>query len=243
MPTNDKDSFEQVIHKLDRLASLEEADREAMRSLPFSTHIAPPHHHLLRQGDVETDCFVLLQGYACRYKATRTGGRQIVSFHVPGDVLNLQHMLLTRADHSLQAITEIHFATVSAADIKQITQERPALRDALWRDTLIDASVFREWVLNVGRRTAKARIAHMLCEFVTRREAAGLGSPEQYPLPMSPAQIADATGLTAVHVNRMLYDLARDGVIHRYKHEFAITDWPRLRQIAEFDATYLHAAA
>jgi CRP-like cAMP-binding protein len=166
-----------------------------------------------------------------------------VSFHIPGDILDLQHLLLSRADHNVQAITEITFATVSAAELKRLAQERPAVSEALWRDTLVDASVFREWVLNVGRRDAKARIAHMLCEFAARRDAAGLGSPERFELPMTQEQIADATGLTSVHVNRMLHELARDGVVVRDKREVEITDWTRMCRIADFDSAYLHAAA
>ena len=124
-----------------------------------------------------------------------------------------------------------------------MVQERPAINEALWRDSLIDASIFREWVLNVGRRDAKARIAHMLCEFASRRQAAGLGSPERFELPMTQEQIGDATGLTPVHVNRMLHALAADGVIVRDQREVEITDWPKMRRIADFDPAYLHAAA
>jgi CRP-like cAMP-binding protein len=204
---------------------------------------APPNHNLVREGDTTTDCCVLLSGYACRYKTTSSGGRQIVSFHVPGDILDLQHLLLSRADHNVQTITEATFAWVPAAELRRIAQDRPALAQALWRDTLIDASIFREWVLNVGRRDAKSRIAHMLCEFAARREQAGLGSPERFELPMTQEQIGDATGLTSVHVNRMLHELASDGVIVRNKREVEISDWARMCRVADFDAAYLHEAA
>ena len=243
MPTNDNDPLHQVIRKLDRLVRLEEADRDAIRSLPFSIGRVPANHFLVKDGDEAKDCSILLDGYACRHKTTSSGGRQIVSFHLPGDILDLQHLLLARADHNLQTITEARIATVPAAEIKRLLQERPALNEAFWRDTLIDASIFREWVLNVGRRDAKARIAHMLCEFAARREAAGLGSPERFELPMTQEQIGDATGMTPVHVNRMLHELGRDGVIVRNKREVEITDWEGMREIADFDPAYLHAAA
>jgi CRP-like cAMP-binding protein len=115
--------------------------------------------------------------------------------------------------------------------------------EALWRDTLIDASIFREWVLNVGRRDAKSRIAHMLCEFLMRCESAGLGSAERFDLPMTQEQIADATGLTSVHVNRMLRALEEDGVIHHRGREIRVGDWALMKRVAGFDSTYLHAAA
>jgi CRP-like cAMP-binding protein len=243
MTANDNDAFAQVIRKLDRLARLEPADRAALRALPFRTQNVPAHRYLVREGDEAIECCVLLRGYACRHKATSTGARQIVSFHMPGDILDLQHLLLTRADHNLQTITEATVAWISAAQLKRIAQERPRVSEALWRDTLIDASIFREWVLNVGRRDAKARIAHMLCEFAARRQAAGLGSPERFELPMTQEQIGDATGLTGVHVNRMLHELARDGVLQRQGREVHITDWRQLCQVADFRDAYLHAAA
>ena len=243
MTANDNDAFTQVIRKLDRLAKLDQADHDAIRALPFTVKTAPAHHYLVREGDTAASCCVLLRGYACRHKTTSSGGRQIVSFHIPGDILDLQHLLLSRADHNLQAITEIGYAMVSAADIKRLAQERPAVNEALWRDTLIDASIFREWVLNVGRRDARTRIAHMLCEFAARRDAADLGPPERFELPMTQEQIADATGLTPVHVNRMLHELARDGMIARDKREVVIHDWMRMCRLADFDPNYLHAAA
>ena len=162
---------------------------------------------------------------------------------MPGDILDLQHLLLTRADHSLQTITEATFLRVPAAALRQAARDHPNVAEALWRDTLIDASVFREWVLNVGRRDAKSRIAHMLCEFAVRREAAGLGSPERFELPMTQEQIADATGLTAVHVNRTLRALSESGIIARDKRNVEIIDWDRMREVADFNPVYLHAAA
>jgi CRP-like cAMP-binding protein len=243
MTANDNDAFDRLIHKLERLAPLGQADRDAIRSLPFTIKQVPSHHYLVREGSSATDCCVLLSGYACRHKTTSGGGRQIVSFHIPGDILDLQHLLLTRADHNLQTITEAKFALVPAADLRRLAQEYPAIGDALWRDTLIDASIFREWVLNVGRRDAKSRIAHMLCEFAARREKAGLGAPEQFELPMTQEQIADATGLTPVHVSRMLHELVADEVIIRDKRKLEIRDWARMCRVADFDRAYLHEAA
>ncbi len=243
MNDTDYDPYLLMIRKLERMTTLEQADRDAIRALPLRVRHAPAQHHLVREGDAAEDCCVLLEGYACRHKVASNGGRQIVSFHMPGDVLDLQHLLLPTADHSLQAITGITYATVPAAEIKRLSDERPLVGDALWRDTLIDASIFREWVLNVGRRSGKARVAHMLCEFAARREAAGLGSPEQFELPMSQEQIGDATGLTPVHVNRMLSQLDEDGVIVRDKRKVEITDWNAMCRIADFDPGYLHMAA
>ncbi len=243
MTANDNDAFAQAIRKLDRLARLEPADRAAIRALPFEIATAPADHVLVADGDDITTCCILLEGYACRHKTPAGGGRQIVSFHMPGDLLDIQHLLLSRADHDIQTITPVRFARVPAAAVGRLARERPAIGEALWRDTLIDASVYREWVLNVGRRDARSRVAHMLCEFAARRAAAGLGAPDDVALPMTHAQIADATGLAVVHVNRVLHELGRDGVIAPDRREVVITDWEEMRRIAVFDAGYLHAVA
>lgn len=190
-----------------------------------------------------TECCLLTSGYAFRHKIAANGNRQIVSFHMAGDILDLQHLLLNQADHGLQTLTESIVAWVPITTLNALIKDRPKIGKALWRDTLVDASIFREWVLNVGQRDAKSRIAHMLCEFAVRREAAGLGTPERFDLPMSQEHIGDATGLTTVHVNRMLMALANDGVIERDKRDIRITDWDRMRRVADFNAKYLHMAA
>lgn len=237
------DALGVLVRKLSRLSAWSETDKLGVAALPFRTTTAPPGEHLVREGDYVTECCVLLRGYAFRYKTANNGNRQIVSFHLAGDVLDVQHLLLPRADHGIETLTEAAVAWVPTIALKTLGEERPSVGEAIWRDALIDASIFREWVLNVGQRDAKSRIAHMLCEFAVRREAAGLGTPERFELPMSQQHIADATGLTAIHVNRMLMALANDGVLERNRRDVTIADWERMRQIGDFDASYLHMAA
>lgn len=239
----DTSKFQPLINKLQRLAQLDSADIDAINALPYRLRSERANAYLVREGARIEECCLLLEGYACRHKAASHGRRQIVSFHIAGDILDVQHLLLPRADHNVQTITDAEIACIPMAALRQLSRERSRVGEALWRDSLIDASIFREWVLNVGRRDAKSRIAHMLCEFAARREAAGLGSPERFELPMTQEQIADATGLTSVHVNRMLGELAVDGVIARDRREIRIVDWERMKQAADFRAEYLHAAA
>ncbi len=243
MPAEGADVFGSVIRRLERFGRFDASDREAIAALPFTLGRGRSSHYIVRERDRVTQCAILLSGYACRHRTTSDGGRQIVSFHLPGDFLDLQHMLIPVADYNVQTITEATWAIVPANALREAARDRPAVLEALWRDTLIDASVFREWVLNIGRRDAKSRVAHMLCEFATRRKAAGLGSPERFELPMSQEQIADATGLTPVHVNRMLGALSADGIIARDKRRVDIVDWKRMCRVADFDPAYLHAAA
>lgn len=237
------DVFGPFIRKLERLAELNDADRRLIAALPFTTENVRKHDYLVRDGDEAVRCAVLFSGYACRHKTTRKGARQIVSFHVSGDILNLQHVLLPRADHNVQAISDATVAWVPSRAMKALMRERPTIGEALCRDALIDASIFREWVLNVGRRDPKSRVAHMLCEFTSRREAADLGVPESLDLPFSQEQIADATGLTPVQVNRTLHALQAQGAISIHREQVHIVDGERMRTIADFDPAYLQTAA
>jgi CRP-like cAMP-binding protein len=232
-----------LITKLDRIGQLDAEDKARLASLPLRLEPVARGRHLVNEGEEPEQCCLLVSGFACRYKEAVTGSRQIVSFHLRGDLLDVQHLLLARADHSIQTITDASVGWVSKADLLRLAWERPNIGKALWHDSLIDASVFREWVLNVGRRDAKSRIAHMLCEFVARCEAAGLGTADGFRLPMTQEQIADATGLTTVHVNRTLRQLDGDGAIHRSGKHFRIIDWNRLMEIGDFDPAYLHEAA
>jgi CRP-like cAMP-binding protein len=232
-----------LFRKLERLSPIGSEDREALSRLPYRFEDVAPGRLLVREGDAPTECCVLLRGFVCRHKATSGGARQIVSFHLPGDILDLQHLKLPRADHSVEATTRAEVAWIPMEALNRLLRSHPALADALWRDALIDASIFREWVLNVGRRDARSRVAHMLCEFAARREAAGLGSPERFELPMTQEQIADATGMTIVHVNRTLKALTDEGAISRDGREVRISDWAQMQRIADFNPAYLHNAA
>ena len=243
MPANDNEALAGLIRKLERLTNLDKEDRRALMALPHMRENVPAGTLLVGEGRDTSQCCLLVEGFACRHKTTADGDRQIVSFHMRGDILDIQHLLLPRADHNVETITDALIAWVPSEELRRLARERPNIGEGLWRDTLIDASIFREWVLNVGRRGAKARIAHMLCEFVARAQAVGLGSPDHFWLPMTQEQIADATGLTTVHVNRMLRALREDGAIARDKREVQILDWDRMKADADFDALYLHAAA
>lgn len=232
-----------LTRKLERLTDLDDHDRAHLAALTVRIEEVPAGRHLIREGQRPDECCLLVSGFACRHKLTADGSRQIVSFHLRGDIVDIQHLLLARADHNVQTISPSVLAWIPKEQLVRLAWQRPAVGQALWRDCLIDASIFREWVLNVGRRDGRSRIAHMLCEFAARSEAAGLGGTQHFDLPMTQEQIGDATGLTSVHVNRMLKVLRDEGAIARAGRQVRITDWERLRAIADFDPHYLHAAA
>ena len=158
-----------------------------------------------------------------------------------GEVVDLQNSMLKVADHSVQMLTAGKVAMIPREAVIRLTLDRPTIGHAMWIDTLVDASIFREWIANVGRRDARTRIAHLLCEFSLRLKLAGLGQDNGYELPMTQEQLADATGLTSVHVNRTIKALEADGLIERRDpRAIHIGDWRKLTKAGDFDSTYLH---
>ena len=233
-------TFENMVRRLERRSPLDDAGREALLALPHVTRKLAAAAHIVRDGDRPDHVGLLLTGFAHRYKLTGEGGRQIISIHMASEFIDLQNGLLTVADHSVQTLTEAEVAFIPRRAVEDLMLGNPAVGRALWIDTLIDASIFREWVVNVGRRDSRARVAHLLCEFSLRMEAAGLASNHHYELPMTQEQLADAVGLTSVHVNRVLKQLGQDGLISRDRRSIVIEDWKRLRQTGDFTERYLH---
>jgi CRP-like cAMP-binding protein len=232
--------FDRLVRKLERRVRLQEDDRAAICSLNFRKKIYEPGSYLVREGALCDESVLLLDGFTYRQKLTHEGGRQIVSIHIPGDFVDLEASLLAVADHNVQALTRCQVAAIPSRDVIALIDEHPRVARALWIDTLIDASIYREWVMNVGRRAAKQRIAHLLCEFAKRLKMAGLGDEHGYSLPMTQEQLADATGLTPVHVNRSLKALEAEGLIVRNRRFVTIPDWERLRDESGFSELYLH---
>jgi CRP-like cAMP-binding protein len=188
----------------------------------------------------QPNCIVLLSGFAFRSKVAGSGARQILSIHLRGDLVDLHNSFLNEADHSVQALTAAAVAYLPHQAILDVAASYPAVAEALWRDTLVDASVFREWILNVGRRDARQRVAHLLCELALRQEAAGLCKGPDYEWPLTQEQIGDATGLTSVHVNRTVGRMRTEGLIRINGRSITITDWPNLQRAGDFSRAYLH---
>jgi CRP-like cAMP-binding protein len=158
-----------------------------------------------------------------------------------GEIVDLQNSFLGHADHSVQMLTAGKIAMIPVAEVDRVAFERPEVGRALWIDSLVDGSIFREWIANVGRRDARTRIAHVLCEFSLRLKVAGLGQQTDYQLPMTQDQLADVVGLTPVHVNRTLKALEREGLIGRASaRSINIGDWKKLTEAGDFNSAYLH---
>jgi CRP-like cAMP-binding protein len=229
-----------MVRKFERRARIGEADREALLALPHQLRRVPAGAHIIRDGDKPDYCCLILSGFAYRHKITGEGGRQVLSLHLAGDFVDLQNSLLEVSDHNVQTLTDADVAFIPRDAIKDLALARPAIGVAMWVDTLVDSAIFREWVVNVGRRDARARVAHILCEFSMRLEEAGLADNHRYMLPMTQEQLADAVGLTSVHVNRVLRQLGEEGLISRNKRAIVIEDWARMRDVGDFNERYLH---
>ena len=241
MPAQSQSPLQPMIRKLAYWADFDSADEEAILSLPYRMQVIERHGFIAREREKTTHSCLLVSGFASRHKIVVNGARQIVAIHMKGDIVDLQNSFLGVADHSVQALTESTVASIPRESVKRLAVERPKVGMAMWLDTLVDASISREWIANVGRRDAQTRIAHLLCEFSLRLKVAGLGEALNYELPMTQEDIADCTGLTPVHVNRMLKTLeAKSLISRRSTRSVTIGDWSKLAAAGDFDSTYLH---
>jgi CRP-like cAMP-binding protein len=231
-----------LIEVLELRSPLTDEDRKAILALPYTLKSLAPGSYAVREGELPSGCGVLVSGYAYRQKLTGDGGRQILSIHIPGEALDFQNIFLDVADHSVQMLTRGHLALVPRADIQRVARSSASIGHAILVNVLVEASIFREWILNIGRRDAKSRLAHVLCELAVRLDAHGLADDMGYHLPMTQAELADALGLTPVHLNRVIRSLEVDGLIERSKRDVRFPDWERMRDMADFNDRYLHLA-
>lgn len=238
--TSASEIFERTYRKFTQRTPLDESDREAFFSLPFETRTYEQHRYISREGDKAPGATLILDGLAYRHKVTVEGARQILSLHIPGDFVDLEGALLTVADHNVQALTKCNVAVIPRAAVINLIDTHARLAHAMWVDTLVDASIYREWITNVGRRDAQSAMCHLLCEFTRRLEVAGIAHRDGYDLPMTQEQLADALGVTPVHVNRVLRDLDAQGLIVRDKRFVRVPNWEALRKAAGFNELYLH---
>lgn len=239
-PSPHPSPLEPMIRKLGLWKKLGPDERDAILALPHKLEELAPSAYVVREGQATTSSCLLISGFTYRQKISRRGARSINAVHMQGDIVDLQNSLLGRADHSVQALTRATIARIPREAITAAAVRYPNLGMAMWYDTLVDASIFREWILNNARRDAQTRIAHILCEFGVRLESLGLSDRSSYEFPMTQEQLADACGLTPVHVNRSLRDLEARGLITRDARFVRVADWSRLKQAGEFEVDYLH---
>ena len=229
-----------LIAKLATVADLDAGDIEKLVALCDDERVVPARRDILSEGERPDHVHVILEGWAARYKTLRDGSRQIVAFLIPGDFCDLHVAILGHMDHGIVALTRCRVAYIQSAQLDALTSNHNGLTKALWWATLVDEGVLREWILNVGRRDALERIAHLLCEMHARMKLVGLVADDRLELPITQDQLADATGLTPVHVNRTLQRLRKEHFIEIGSGMLTVLDVAALRQAAGFNGNYLH---
>jgi CRP-like cAMP-binding protein len=220
-----------ILRKVSSIAlfTLSDEERAALIALPMQEAQFDAYQDIVREGDRPSRCFAVLDGFTATYKTTLTGKRQVAAYHVPGDVPDIQSLHLKVLDNSISAIGPCKIGFIQHDAMRALFLAHPRIGDAFWRVTLIDAALYREWILNIGRREAYSRTAHLFCELITRMEAVGLA-----------ADRTCALGITAVHVNRTLGDLRDAGLVTLRSRRLKVLDWEGLTAVAEFDPSYLH---
>ena len=233
-------SYNPVTAKLATVADLLESDVEQLVALCDDVRTVPAKTNILSEGERPDYVHVIVEGWAARYKTLADGSRQIVAFLIPGDFCDLHVAVLGHMDHSILALTRCRVAYIPSRDLDALTSGHNGLTKALWWAALVDESVLREWVLNVGRRDAYQRIGHLLCEMHARMEMVGLVEDGRLALPLTQEELADTTGLTPVHTNRTLQRLRNEKLIEIGGGWLTILDVGKLREAAGFDPRYLH---
>jgi CRP-like cAMP-binding protein len=226
---------------IEAFAALSTRDRDLIERLAGRTvRELGPRRDLVREGDRPRTASLMLEGWACRYKQFADGRRQIVGFHIPGDLCDPNLSVVEAMDHSITAVTRLRYAEIPLADVETLSAQSPAIARALrWTDQ-VNAAVAREWVANVGQRSAYERIAHLFCEMFLRLRAVGLTDGMSCDFPLTQTDLACATGLTAVHVNRTLQEMRRDGLLEFGFRKLVVPDLDALKRVATFNANYLH---
>lgn len=229
-----------IVRKLQLVSGVDADDVRALESLPITIRHANAHEYVVRDGERPAQCCLLIEGYTIRAKYGATGKRQILSIHISGDIPDLHSLHLNVMDHNLMTLSSCTLGFIAHDALRDMNRQRPRLAEALWRDTLIDAAMFREWIFNIGQRPAKARMAHLFLEMKYRLQLIGRCDGTTFDLPMTQNEYGDALGLTSIHVNRTLQELRKDGLIAVQRQSVTILDEARLAELAGFDRTYLH---
>jgi CRP-like cAMP-binding protein len=229
-----------LIRKLESIFTLTDDERDALTNLPMQVADLKADQDVVREGDRPSRSFALLEGFACTFKIVGEGKRQIMAFYIAGDMPDLQSLHLKVLDNSVGTITPCKVWFIRHEALHDLCGRYPRIASALWRQTLIDAAVFREWMASIGQREAYSRIAHLLCEMMVRMRSVGLAQDHTCELPITQAELGDALGLSTVHINRVLQELRGDGLIRLVGGTLTVLNWDGLKEVGDFDPTYLH---
>ena len=233
-------AMQKFLERLLSRSTLGPAEQQAILNLPYKVVQVRARTDIVSPGETVSNACLVAKGLIARFDQMRDGRRQIVAFHIAGDMCDLHSVVAPTAAWGMAALNGSTVLHVPHSDLRNIAIDFPGIALAFWRDGTVDASILAKWVGNLGRQDARARVAHVLCEVGIRMECGGLAVDRTcFVLEATQEQLADAVGLTAVHVNRTMQALRRDGLIESRGHTVEVKDWRRLAETAEFDPAYL----
>lgn len=232
-------ALQRFLNRLASRSNLSETEIDAILALPGREKTVAAHIDFVRTGERVDHASLVVEGLVARFGQTREGARQITCLHIPGDMADLPSVVSPRSAWGLTALAPSTILRVSHADLRHLAATQPGVAEAFWRDCVADGSIFSQWVVNVGRRDAMGRLAHLFCEMAIRCERVGQGDRRSFRLPATQTDLGDATGLTSVHVNRTLKALRTQSIVTAQGGLVTVHDWDRLVSIGEFDDGFL----
>ena len=230
-----------LVRKLNAFIPLRTDGEKAIEGLASKrVKSLPRGHDIISEGEDPKTVNLIVDGWACRYKILEDGRRQILAFFVPGDLADLHVYILDAMDHSIGSITPLQYAMLTPAEFEKLGDDHPRVLRALWWDSLLTASIQREWLVSVGQRNAVESLAHLTCELFLRLKMVGLAENGLCRFPLTQADIGDALGMTQPHVSRTIKDLNASGVATIQRGTLRVNDIEGLRKLAVFNPNYLH---
>jgi CRP-like cAMP-binding protein len=235
--------YSRLLLRLERLNTLSADDRQRIMDLPLKLVNHPADREIVSCGYSTSRCTLVLDGFLYSHKRVAGSRRQITSFFVPGDVVDLPTLYLPTIDHTITTLGPAVLAFVPHVALKQVLDESSALAQAFWRETLIQAAIFQEWIVNLGRRDAAARLAHVVCELAVRLQSVGLARDFSFAMPWTQMDVADACGISNVHANRIIQELRHLGLVEWDSRRLKIRNWSALMRLGDFNDDYLQYQA
>ena len=221
--------FAALLRRLNTVSGLDDADIAAIRALPINVRHWEAGRAIASDGGRPTECCLVIEGFCIRAKTTVSGQQQILSIHIAGEIPDLQSLHLHRMDHDLIAVAPSTLGFIGHASLRALTRANPNIAEVLWRDTLIDSAIFREWIVNVGQRPAASRLAHTVVELRRRLAITGRAAGDTFEMPLTQEQISEALGITPVHANRIIRQLRDDKIVDiSRRHTSVFICWHRI---------------
>jgi CRP-like cAMP-binding protein len=231
--------YSRLLWRLERYGALGPHERQRISELPLIVTNVSANQEITHQGDKPSRCTLVLGGFLYTHKIAGGPRRQITSFVIPGDFADLQAPYLHSVDYSLSALGPAVVAYLPHAALNDMLERSPRLAQAFWRETFIEAAIFREWITSLGRRESIARVAHLICELAARLQTVDLARNLCFAIPLTQAELADARGISSVHANRVVQELRRLGLVEWDSKQVRILNWSGLARIGDFSAEYL----